>query len=424
MSTLKGPLNVLSEFLKTHSGLYVQPRMGMASVRDMRKGIKSVRDLKIPAIGTITLDSYTRMGQFEEAKKALRAGLDLNGFPLLAYSCQEIIDSLSSLASEDFLIQVRHGTAKPEKIFKRLVQCNLFVTEGGPVSYCLPYSRTPLEEAISSWKKACLILADYPTKSHLESFAGCILGQLCHPSILVALGILEALFFQKNGLRDISLSYAQQYSIFQDLAAVSAQKRLAHLYLSKELSWHIVIYTFMGLFPETRKGYERILEESVNLATLSGAKRLIVKTYEESFQIPSVDSNLIALTKAYDFYSVSPKNANYDEEEEELIFSQSKTLIDAVLNLDKKIENGLYKAFKAGYLDVPFCLHPDNQRLATCRIDQRGYLQWISVGKLPIKPKNDSFQAFSTSPLTSHRFLQMLEFNRKKFDSHRKTNQK
>ena len=82
---------MLSEFLKTHSGLYVQPRMGMASLGDMQKGIKSVRDLKIPAIGTITLDSYTRMGQFEEAKKAVRAGLDLNGFPLLAYSCQEII---------------------------------------------------------------------------------------------------------------------------------------------------------------------------------------------------------------------------------------------------------------------------------------------------------------------------------------------
>ena len=61
------------------------------------------------------------------------------------------IDSLSSLACEDFLIQVRHGTAKPEKIFKRLVQCNLFVTEGGPVSYCLPYSRTPLEEACLSF---------------------------------------------------------------------------------------------------------------------------------------------------------------------------------------------------------------------------------------------------------------------------------
>lgn len=420
MLTLKELLNVLSEFLKTHSGLYVQPRMGMASLEDMQKGIKSVRDLKVPTIGTITLDSYTRMGQFEEAKKALRVGLDLNGFPLLAYSHQEIIENLSSLACKDFLIQVRHGTAKPEKIFKRLVQCELFLTEGGPVSYCLPYSRTPLEEAISSWKKACLILADYPTKSHLESFAGCILGQLCHPSILVALGVLEALFFQKNGLRDISLSYAQQYNFSQDLAAVSALKRLAHLYLSKEISWHIVVYTFMGLFPETRKGYERILQESVQLAALSGAKRLIVKTHEESYQIPSVDSNLAALTQAYDFYSLSPKNVDYDQEEEEHIFSQSKTLIDVVLNLDKEIEKGLYKAFKTGYLDVPFCLHPDNHRLATCGIDQNGYLQWISPGKLPIKIRNERFHSLPISTLTSHQFLQMLEFNRKKFDSRQK----
>jgi methylaspartate mutase epsilon subunit len=234
---------------------------------------------------------------------------------------------------------------------------------------------------------------------------------------LVSLGILEALFFQQNGLKDISLSYAQNYSLAQDLAAVSALKRLADHYLSKEIYWHIVIYTFMGLFPETDRGFEIILKESAQLAVLSGARRLIVKTLEESRQIPTVSSNLNALKKAHEFSASPPEEVPYDWEEEDLIFSQSKALIESVLNLSPDIGTGLYIAFQKGYLDVPFCLHPDNRRLATCTIDQKGYLQWISLGKLPIEIKRGKFSSSAIPVLTSQKFLEMLAFNPQKFDA-------
>jgi methylaspartate mutase epsilon subunit len=412
----KPPYDMLSKFLNARTGLYVQPRMGMGTLENMRKGLQAVKTLEAAAVGTITLDSYTRMEQYEEAEKALQAGLDLNGFPVLAYEPCDIMAHLTALGSDDFLIQVRHGTARPEKIFQQLVKSRLFLTEGGPVSYCLPYSRLPLREAIASWQRACHILADYPEKSHLESFAGCLLGQLCHPAILVSLGILEALFFQQNGLRDISLSYAQNYSLTQDLAAVSALKRLANLYLTEEMSWHIVIYTFMGLFPQTMRGYEKILGTSVHLAVLSGAKRLIVKTHEESRQIPSVAANLNALRKAHGFSAHPPEGIVYDAEEEEIIFYQAKALIDSALNSGRDIGAGLYQAFQEGRLDVPFCLHPDNRRLATCIIDQNGYLQWVSSGKLPIAVKKNKGDASNIPSLTSSKFLEMLGFNRQKFD--------
>ena len=406
---------MLSKFLQSQKNLYVQPRMGMASLRDMQKGLKAVKELDALTIGTITLDSYTRTQQFEKAEKALRSGLDLNGFPLLAYSQEEIADNLSCLMEKDFFIQVRHGTANPEQIFKHLVKSHLFLTEGGPISYCLPYSQSPLKNSINSWKKGCEILARYPLQSHLESFAGCILGQLCHPTILVAVGILEGLFFQKNGLRDISLSYAQHYNIFQDVAAVAALKRLAQLYFSKEVAWHIVIYTFMGIFPQTLKGHEEILKESVSLAKISEAKRLIVKTHDESSQIPSVKSNLEALKKAYEYSHTFLPLFNYDKEEEEIIFFQSKAIIECVLNLHQELETGLFKAFNQGYLDVPFCLHQDNLRLATCAIDPKGYLQWVSTGKLPIKVKPTQ-HFLQKNKLNSQKFMEMLEYNRIKFD--------
>lgn len=407
---------MLSKFLKTHPGIYIQPRMGVASIADMAKGLKAVKNLNAPMIGTITIDSYTRLGQYEEAQKALKSKLELNGFPILAYSPDEIKLKVTSISNDDFLIQVRHGTPQPEKIFKQLIASNLYLTEGGPVSYCLPYSRLHLKEAISSWQTACHMLAQYPTKSHLESFGGCLLGQLCHPSILVAIGILEAIFFQKSGIQDISLSYSQQYNLCQDLAAVSALKRLAHIYLRKNIEWHIVIYTFMGLFPQTIHGFEKILEESVQLTLLSGAKRLIVKTQEESVHIPSIDSNLQALMKAYEFSKIPRNDVIPDEEEENTIFTQGKSIIEAVLNTSNKIEDGLYQAFQRGILDVPFCLHPDNHRKAMCTIDDKGYLQWLDCGNLPIRLQDFSPTSKGIS-MTSGHLLRMLEFNRQKFDN-------
>ena len=406
---------MLSRFLKSNENLYVQPRMGMASLQNMKKGLIAVKELDASTVGTITLDSYTRTQQFEKAEKALRSGLDLNGFPLLCYSHQKIKEELSCLIENDFLIQVRHGTAHPEKIFQYLVECNLFLTEGGPVSYCLPYGRSSLKDSIHSWEKGCQILAKYSPKSHLESFAGCILGQICHPTIRVALGILEGLFFQENGLLDISLSYAQHYSISQDIAAIFALKKLAQHYFSKNMAWHVVVYTFMGIFPQTLKGHQDILRESVYLARSTNVKRIIVKTHEESFQIPSIKSNLKALKKAYEYSLTSLPTMTYDRDEEQIIFSQAKAIIDCVLNLHKKLNVGLLIAFQKGYLDVPFCLHQDNLRLATCEIDSKGYLQWVSIGNLPFKITEEQ-NHLKHNALSSHRFLEMLRYNQIKFD--------
>lgn len=92
-------------------------------------------------------------------------------------------------------------------------------TEGGPVSYCLPYGRTPLAESVRNWTEGVrrfAALRELGTEPHLETFGGCLLGQLCPPSLLVAVSVLEALFFHRHGVRDVSVSYAQQTHPAQD----------------------------------------------------------------------------------------------------------------------------------------------------------------------------------------------------------------
>ncbi|HEU5265784.1 MAG TPA: hypothetical protein VFU35_03745, partial [Jatrophihabitans sp.] len=63
--------------------LVVQPRMGMGDPAQMRAGLLATRDAAAITVGTITLDSYTRIGDSAEASAALAAGAPLNGYPLV-----------------------------------------------------------------------------------------------------------------------------------------------------------------------------------------------------------------------------------------------------------------------------------------------------------------------------------------------------
>ncbi len=72
-------MNGFGRFVNAAGRLVVQPRMGFGSPAQMRRGLAAVRDSGTPAVGTITLDSYTRVGSHDTARAALAAGDDLNG---------------------------------------------------------------------------------------------------------------------------------------------------------------------------------------------------------------------------------------------------------------------------------------------------------------------------------------------------------
>lgn len=64
-------------------------------------------------------------------------------------------------------------------------------------------------DGLSTWARSCELLAAGAgpgSVGHLESFGGCMLGQLCPPGLLVALSILEGLFFRAHGIESISLT--------------------------------------------------------------------------------------------------------------------------------------------------------------------------------------------------------------------------
>jgi methylaspartate mutase epsilon subunit len=386
--------------------------MGFSDPAAMRAGLAATRRAGAATVGTITLDSYTRVGDLAAVDRALAAGLPLNGYPITSIDPTVTRAMLMGIRGPDFPVQVRHGSAVPGHIFDALVALGLNVSEGGPVSYCLPYGRTPLAESVRNWANCArrfAALQEWGAEPHLETFGGCLLGQLCPPSLLVAVSVLEALFFCQYGLRSVSVSYAQQTHLAQDLEAVAALRRLCAELLPVP-DWHVVIYTYMGLYPATDEGATRLLGQSARLAVYSGSERLIVKTVAESRGIPTVAQNVAALRFAGSFAptDVTPIAADQDS----ATYEEASDLVEAVLDLAPDVGRALLRAFDRGYLDVPYCLHPDNRGRTRSYVADDGWLRWSDTGSLPVRrPVRDG-----NHRVTSDGLLADLSYIRRTFD--------
>jgi methylaspartate mutase epsilon subunit len=409
-----GTFHAFIERARQAGALVVQPRMGFGTPERMRAGLIATKRADATTVGTVTLDSFTRMGDFAAARRALRQGRELNGYPIVTLGPDVTRKMIAGVRDVGFPIQVRHGSPAPAEIFSALMAAGLDATEGGPVSYCLPYSRTPVSQSVRAWREASRRLAGLRADGgvpHLESFGGCMLGQLCPPSLLVALTVLEGMFFAQQGISSVSLSYAQQTHPGQDEEAVRALRAIA-ADLLPGVTWHVVIYAYMGLYPQTRSGALHLLAAAARLARRTGAARLIVKTAAESSRIPSVGDNVLALETAAQAAEragpavVPPPSTGIEAE--------ARAIVDRVRDLDDDLGRALVSAFARGYLDVPYCLHPDNAGRTRSYLDGDGRLGWAATGSLPVRR---TAARRAGGGLTSAGLLHALSYVRDRYDS-------
>jgi methylaspartate mutase epsilon subunit len=152
------------------------------------------------------------------------------------------------------------------------------------------------------------------------------------------------------------------------------------------VDWHIVLYTYMGLFPESKAGARQLLMDSVRIAVRSGTERLVIKTTAEAHRIPSIGENVAALRLAHrtavrTTSEAGPfRSALVDTE----TYLQARFLVNEVRNLAPTMAQALPLAFERGLLDVPYCMHPDNRNESRGVIDADGRLEWWDTGRMPL----------------------------------------
>ncbi|MGW3466640.1 hypothetical protein ACWDE9_47155, partial [Streptomyces olivaceoviridis] len=82
---------------------------------------------------------------------------------------------------------------------------------------------------------------------------------------------------------------------------------------------------------------------------------------------------------------------------------------------DDDLGAALLTAFAKGYLDVPYCLHPDNAGFSRSYIAADGRLCWADIGRMPLKGVADVRPARA---ITSADLLDSLSYVRRSFDRH------
>jgi len=182
--------------------LIVQPRMGMGDPVDMRAGLLAVKAANASTVGTITVDSYTRCNDDEAVRRAIARDAQLNGYPIVAHSSDVTSAIVKELRDASFAIQVRHGSADPQRIFEAVVAAGLDATEGGPISYCLPYSRLPLADSVKNWAVCCQTfgrLRDKGYEPHLETLAAVCSASYARLVCWWLLACLRRCFFPSRG---------------------------------------------------------------------------------------------------------------------------------------------------------------------------------------------------------------------------------
>jgi methylaspartate mutase epsilon subunit len=181
----------------------------------------------------------------------------------------------------------------------------------------------------------------------------------------------------------------------------------------------------MGVYPRTPEGASRLLSAAARLAVRTGAERLIVKTSAEAYWIPSIADNVEALelaaavadaaaTDAATTSAATTDGATTSAVAADTgIYAEAKTLIQEIVDLNPDLGRALTDGFRLGYLDIPYCLHPDNAGQTRSYIDGTGRLQWSRIGSMPLQ---GVVRPAGSAELTAAGLLASLSFVERRFD--------
>ena len=375
-----------------------QPRAGVCLPADLIKLLRHLQDAGEADLLPTTIDSYTRQNRYTEARQGIEESIRsersmLNGFPAVNFGvgiCRQVTSGV------DRPIQVRHGTPDARLLAEITMAGGFTAFEGGGISYNIPYAKqVPLERSLRDWQYVDRLigwLAERGVRINREPF-GPLTGTLVPPSVVLSVGILEALLAAEQGALCITVGYGQCGALFQDLAAMRALRTLARDYLDRfgfgAVALTTVFHQWMGGFPADEARAMGVIAWGAAAAGLAGATKVITKSPHEALGVPTADANAAGLRATRQVLRMiegqpSPESPDIAEEQA-WIEAETRALLETALRLGEgRFADAAARAFQAGALDVPFA--PSRAALGAVlpARDARGAVRWLDPGRLAL----------------------------------------
>ncbi|MEW6055798.1 MAG: methylaspartate mutase [Bdellovibrionota bacterium] len=374
---------------KADKKMLYQPRCGVGDHKEMVDLLRTLEGLSRPDILSVTIDSYTRLLKLDQASEALRTDpRKLNGYPLINHGYEKARELEMSI---DAPLEIRHGSPDARLLFEVAIAGGITSFEGGGICYNLPYCKdVPLRHSLRAWSyvdRVCGKLAQHGVIIDRELF-GTLSAVLMPPAISLAFTLLEGMLATNDGVRCLSISYPQGGNVVQDVAALRSILELASKYLPEGTAVYPVLHEFMGSFPKDVIEADALIFYGAMVGRLAGATKLITKSNQEAYGIPSVESNAggirtarMASAAMFDFVSI---DESLVQEEQRWIIREVEEIIAPVLEYAQKtsLQEAIIWAFEHGYLDMPF----SSSRYAKSEVlpvrDADGAIRYHSQGKL------------------------------------------
>jgi methylaspartate mutase epsilon subunit len=392
----------ISHRFKTTNKMQVQPRGGFPTYEKVFKLYEEFKEAGVDIL-PLTIDSNTRLNDYATAQKMLRLSEEndvdmLNGYPLVNHGYRTTRKMMEHFNTP---VSLRHGTPDARLLVETALASGIFEIEGGPITYLLPYSKNfPLDKAFIYWKyveKVCALYSKLNEPINRESF-GPLSATLQPPAVVIVIQIIEMLLSLEEGVKSFSVSFSQTGSFLQDIVTANVIKKLSRRYADQfghiDADIHLVYHQWMGAFPRNKEHSESLITTATVIAGLVGADKIITKTRDESYGIPTKESNASAVSKVqYTLGILRALPQISDEEEEENLTREVEEIMEAVFNDSADtLWRKVFNAIKKGHIEIPFSPHIiNNNKVITVR-DKEGNIRIYDRGDLPISDRSFAFE--------------------------------
>ncbi len=392
----------ISHRFRTSDKMQVQPRGGFPTYDKVFKLYEEFKSAGVDIL-PLTIDSNTRLNDYATAKKMLALSEEndtdmLNGYPLINHGYRTTRRMITHF---DTPVSLRHGTPDARLLVEVALASGIFEIEGGPITYLLPYSKNfPLDKAFLYWKYVERVCADYSALNepiNRESF-GPLSATMQPPAIVLVIQIIEMLLALEEGVKSFSVSFSQTGSMLQDIVSANVLKKLARRYADRfgheDADIHLVYHQWMGAFPYDKHFSDALINTSTVIAAMVGADKIITKTRNEAFGIPTKEANALAVAGVqYTLGMLKGLPTVGDEEEEEHLAGMVDEIMEAVMNdhadtLWRKV----YNAIKKGHIEIPFSPHVINANAVITVRDPDGNIRFYDRGKLPVSDARFAYE--------------------------------
>ena len=385
-------------------GMLIQPRSGVALIGEQIKLFKNFKRAGVKVL-SYQVDSLTRNNNYVGAEEAIRESRlmgtsTINGFPVVNHG----VTGLRRIAQQIHLpLQTRHSTRDPRLLAEISYAGGVTSFEGGAICYNIPYYKDyPLAESIRNWQYVDYLTGLYYKRFGVmldREFFGTLTATLIPPCIAIVTNILETLLAVRQGVKCVSLGYAEQGHRSQDIAAIRMMAEMTSEILGNmgynDVQLNTVFHQYMAAFPPSQNRADELIRNSAITAARSGATRMIGKTPVEAFRIPTLTDNITGIELIHS--GLATAAACYvDEarvaEECAVIRREVQAIFESIVLCGHgDVSQGIVTGFAKGFIDIPFSPSVHNRGDVMTTRDVEGAVRFLSTGGLQLDRETRQF---------------------------------